>query len=146
MIKDDLDIAILDSLQKNARLSFVQIGKEVGLSATAVADRIKRLEEEEVITKYSASIAPKKVGYSLSVFISIKFHSKKLQSFQKNIHTFPEITECHRITGNDCLLMKLHLKDSSHLETVIDKLVYYGDPSTSIILSSWDISSNIFLP
>lgn len=143
MLKDHFDIEILNLLQANSRLSFVQIGKEIGLSATAVADRIKRLEEDDVIEQYSAIINPKKVGYSLSAFISIKFHANKLQQFLKEVNQFPEIMECHRITGNNCLIMKLNLRDSAHLEEIIDKLLFYGDPSTSIVLSSCDISNKI---
>lgn len=143
MIKDNFDVEILNLLQQNSRLSFVQIGKEIGLSPTAVADRMKRLEEDGIILKNYTLIDHKKVGYSLSAFISIKFHSGKLMQFQKSINKFPEIVECHRITGNDCLIMKVHLKDSTHLEEIIDRLVLYGDPSTSVILSSWDISNNL---
>ena len=142
MIKDNFDIKILNLLQKNSRLSFVQIGKDIGLSPTAVAERIKRLEDNDVIVNYSVAINLQKIGYSLSAFISIKFHVNKLKKFEKDITNFPEIMECHRITGSDCLIMKLHLRDSFHLEKVIDKLIIYGDPSTSIILSSWDVSSN----
>ena len=135
MVKDELDWRIIDILQINARLSFAEIGRKVGLSASAIAERIQRLEESEVIESYSARLKPKKIGYGLSVYISMSFRLDRSKLFISKIDDFPEIIDCSRITGNDCLMMRAMLKDTEHLEKFIDRLVEYGNPTTSVILS-----------
>lgn len=135
MVKDDLDCKIIELLQENARLSFAQIGRGVGLSPSAVAERVQRLEDTEVITGYTAKINPIKLGWSLSAFIMMSVNRVNFQPFMDTIDTYPEMTECTRVTGKDCLIMKFHIKDSSHLEEVINRLTQYGDPTTLLILN-----------
>jgi Lrp/AsnC family transcriptional regulator, leucine-responsive regulatory protein len=135
MLKDEIDWKILELLQKNSRLSFAQIGREIGLSASAVADRIERLEDVGVIKGYSVLIDPKKIGLSISAFISISLSNTNYKPFVNSLSNFPEMVQCSRVTGKDCLIMKFHLKDSSHLEKLIDKLAVHGNPSTLIVLS-----------
>lgn len=133
---DKLDLAIVDILQKNSRLSYAQIGREIGLSPSAVTERIQKLEDEEVILKYTSVMNPKKLGLTLSAYISLGFKDDGFKVFLNSIANFPEIVDCSRITGKDCLIMKVVLKDNEHLEELIDRLIPYGVPSTSIILSN----------
>ena len=135
MLKDELDAKLITLLQEKARLSFAQLGREVGLSASAVAERIQRLEETGVIDKYQAFVVPKAVGLPLSAYVSIDLGSQKYKQFIDVLPSFPEIVECSRVTGKDCLIMKVHLRDSKHLEEVIDRLAHYGNPSTFVVLS-----------
>lgn len=136
MLKDELDWKIVELLQENSRLSYASIGRNIGLSASAVAERIQRLEEEEIIQGYSVVINPKKLGLTLSAYISIGIHTMSFHTFiNETIKHFPEIVQCSRVTGNDCLMMKCHLKDSTHLENLIDRLSRYGSPTTLVVLS-----------
>lgn len=136
MIKDDFDWKIIELLQQNARLSYAQIGREVGLSPSAIAERVQRLEDEEIITKYTSVINHKKIGYSLFAYITLSFKEfKDYNRFLEVVKTFPEIVECSRITGQDCLIMKVALIDNTHLENVVNRLAIHGSPSTSVVLS-----------
>lgn len=143
MIKDDLDWKIIELLQSNSRLSYAFIGREIGLSASAVAERVQRLEDTDVIKGYSVVINPKKVGLPLSAYISISINSSNFSTFLNSLSEFPEVTQCSRVTGNDCLIMKCNLMDSSHLEKVIDRLAKYGNPTTLVVLSDIIINGKI---
>lgn len=144
MIKDDFDWKIISLLQKNSRFTFAQISREIGLSPSAVAERVQRLEDENVITKYISVINYKKAGYSLKAYITLAFKEfEGYQRFLKSVDEFPEIIDCSRITGNDCLIMKAVLVDNSHLENLVNRLAVYGSPSTSVVLS--DVINNVSL-
>lgn len=144
MVKDEIDWKIIELLQKNSRISYAHLGRKINLSPSAVAERVQRMEDEKVIEKYVAVFNLKRIGFSISAYITISFKDNGYKLFINNIKDFPEIIECSRITGKDCLIMKLVLKDSSHLEEVIDKLCPYGNPSTSVVLS--DVVSYGSLP
>ncbi|MCK8520020.1 Lrp/AsnC family transcriptional regulator [Aquimarina sp. D1M17] len=135
MLKDDLDYHILKLLQENARLSFAQIGREVGLSPSAVGERVQRLEDTEVITGYAAQVNPKKMGWSLAAIIMMSVNRIHFQSFTESLDDYPEMVSCTRVTGKDCLIMKFYLKDSQHLEETINKLALHGEPTTLLILN-----------
>ncbi|GAB1858025.1 Lrp/AsnC family transcriptional regulator [Flavobacteriaceae bacterium MHTCC 0001] len=136
MVKDNFDWKIIKLLQENARLSYAQIGREIGLSPSATAERVQRLEDAEVLTRYISIINHKKVGYSLYAYITLSFKEyTDYQKFLGEVHTFPEIVDCSRITGNDCLIMKVVLIDNTHLENVVNRLAIHGSPSTSVVLS-----------
>lgn len=146
MVKDEFDWKIIEILQKNARLSFAQIGREINLSPSAVAERVQRLEDEQVIKKHACILDSKKVGFSLSAYITLAFKDNGFQLFINSISNFPEIIECSRVTGKDCIIMKVILMDNSHLERVIDGLCKFGSPSTSIVLSDVISNGNIIRP
>ena len=134
-MKDELDWQIIRLLQENSRLSYAQIGREIGLSPSAVAERVQRLEELGIIQQYTTLIDFKKVGYSLSAYILLGLNGHNYKAFMEALKAFPEIIHCSRVTGQDCLVMKVYLKDSTHLEQIIDKLSKYGNPSTLVVLS-----------
>ncbi len=135
MLKDNLDWKILELLQENARLSFAQIAREVGLSPSAVGERVQRLEDTEVITGYTTKVNAVKLGWSLSAFIMMSVNRINFQPFTDALDQFPEMLSCTRVTGKDCLIMKFLLKDSKHLEEVINRLAQHGEPTTLLILN-----------
>jgi Lrp/AsnC family leucine-responsive transcriptional regulator len=132
---DSIDRKIIDLLQQNSRASFVEIGKQIPLSASSVRERVQKLEEFEIIKGYSLKLDHAKMGYGLEVFIMIKLFSGKLKSFMGVIDSFPEIKRATRITGSHNIHMKVVLKDQLHLQQFIDKLINYGEPTTHLILS-----------
>jgi Lrp/AsnC family transcriptional regulator, leucine-responsive regulatory protein len=133
---DDTDIALLQELQEDARLSLAELGRRVGLSSPAVADRLERLEQAGVITGYSADIDPRALGYELAVVLRIRPAPRELKKVAELAARTPEVVECHRITGDDCYLMKAHVRDVDHMEEVIDRFAVYGQTTTSIVQSS----------
>jgi Lrp/AsnC family leucine-responsive transcriptional regulator len=133
---DDTDIALLQELQEDARLSLAELGRRVGLSSPAVADRMARLEEAGVITGYRAEVDPRALGYDLAVILRIRPAPRELKKVAELAQRTPEVVECHRITGDDCYLMKAHVRDVDHMEEVIDRFAIYGQTTTSIVQSS----------
>ncbi len=132
---DSIDQKIIEVLQQNSRASFVEIGKQISLSASSVRERIQKLEDLEIIKAYSLKVDHAKMGFGLEVFIMIKLFSGKLKSFMGAIDSFPEVKRASRITGSHNIHMKVVLKDQLHLQQFIDKLINYGEPTTHLILS-----------
>jgi Lrp/AsnC family transcriptional regulator, leucine-responsive regulatory protein len=133
---DATNISLLRELEADARLSLAELGRRVGLSPPAVADRLERLEETGVVRGYRAEVDPRALGYELAVVLRIRPAPRELKKVAELAQRTPEIVECHRITGDDCYLMKAHVRDVEHMEEVIDRFAIYGQTTTSIVQSS----------
>jgi len=133
---DPLNVALLQELQKDARLSIAELGRRVSLSAPAVAERIQRLERAGVVTGYRAVVDPKALGYPISAFVRVRPTTRRLHMIPELALEIPEIVECHRVTGEDCYVLKLHLRSMDELEDILDRLIVLGQTTTSIIHSS----------
>ena len=140
---DDLNWAILKSLQENGRVSFAAIGKKIGLTPPAVADRIKKMEDIGILLGYKAIVSHTHIGYQLKAIITLRAFMGRLKPFLEIVRSFEEVVNCHRITGNENIIMEVVLRDQFHLEKFIDKLILYGETRTHIILS--DIVSNAII-
>lgn len=135
---DHISWKLLEALQQNARLSFAELGRKVGLSTPAVAERVHRLEEAGVITGYHASLDLAKLGLPIRVLVNLTIHGGELQ-MKRTVATFkecPEIHRCHRITGEQSFVIEANVASIRHLEVLIDKLSTLGATSTSTVLSS----------
>lgn len=133
---DIFDLKIIEILKVNSRTSFVEIGKQIGLSPSSVRERVQKLEDSEVIKGYTIELNNKKLGFGLEVFIMFKLYGGKLKIFCDNLKQFPEIFEINRITGTHNIFMKVVLIDQLHLQQFIDRLLVYGEPTTHLILSN----------
>ncbi len=133
---DETDMRILGELSADARTSLAELGRRVGLSSPAVAERIKRLEREGVISGYRADINPRSLGYTLGVIIRIRPSPRQLRPVAELAQQTSEIIECHRVTGDDCYVMTAYVRDVQHLEELIDQFAAYGQTTTSIMQSS----------
>ena len=133
---DDLNWKILKCLQDNARTSFADIGREIGLTPPAVAERVKKMEDMEILEGYTAKVSHAKTGYQLKAIITLRAFMGKLKPFLSTVTSFEEVINCYRITGNENIVMEVVLKDQFHLEKFIDKLIQYGETRTHIILSN----------
>ena len=133
---DSTDARLLGELQEDARLTNAELGRRVSLSPPAVAERLRRLEREGVITGYRATIDPKALGYTLGAIMRVRPTARQLPKVAELARESPEVVECHRITGEDCFFLKLHVRDVVHLEEVVDRFLLYGQTTTSIIQSS----------
>ena len=127
---------ILEELQGDGRISLAELGRRVGLSPPAVAERVQRLERDGVITGYHATVNPRALGYALTTVIRIRPAPRQIPKVAELARETPEIVECHRITGEDCFFMKAHVRSIEHLEELIDRFTPYGQTTTSIIQSS----------
>ncbi|MCW3063556.1 MAG: AsnC family transcriptional regulator [Solirubrobacterales bacterium] len=133
---DDTNRRVLHELQDDARLSMAELGRRVGLSAPAVADRVQRLEQAGVITGYRAEIDPRAIGYPIAAVVRVRPATRQLPKIPEVARDTPEVVECHRITGEDCFFVKLHLRSIEDLEEILDRFVLYGQTTTSIVHSS----------
>jgi Lrp/AsnC family transcriptional regulator, leucine-responsive regulatory protein len=133
---DGTDRRILEQLQRDGRLTLAELGRRVGLSPPAVAERVQRLEREGVITGYHARVDPRALGYALAAVIRIRPAPRQIHKVAELARDTPEVVECHRITGEDCFFMKATVRDVEHLEELIDRFVVYGQTTTSIVQSS----------
>ena len=132
---DELNWRILSYLQSNSRESFSSIGRKVGLTSPAVAERVKKMEDTGVLEGYVAKVSHNKVGYQLKAIITLKAFMGKLKAFLEKVKTMNEVVNCYRITGNENIIMEVVLRDQFHLEKFIDMLIQYGETRTNIILS-----------
>ncbi|WP_109299347.1 Lrp/AsnC family transcriptional regulator [Aquimarina sp. AU474] len=132
---DSLDLKIIDALVENSKVSYVQLGNTIGLSPSSVRERIKKMEDEQIIKKYGVILDHSKLGYGLEVFIMLKLYSGKLDQFSKEWNNLSEIKELYRVTGNYNIFLKAIVVDQIHLQKFIDKLIIYGEPTTHLILS-----------
>jgi Lrp/AsnC family leucine-responsive transcriptional regulator len=133
---DGTNLRLLRELQADARLSLAELGRRVGLSSPAVAERLKRLEQEQVITGYRAEVDARKLGYGLGVIIRIRPSPRQLAAVAELARQTPEVVECHRITGDDCYVITAYVRDVEHLEVVIDQFAAFGQTTSSIMQSS----------
>ena len=134
---DVTDYRIIEILQKDGRISMKDLGKIVGLTSPAVSERVKRLEESGVIEGYKAIVNPDALGRVIKAFIHISLPgSQSYAEFLENAKSDPRIVECHHITGDDCSLLKVLVRDMQELENVIDSIKKIGSTKTSVILST----------
>jgi Lrp/AsnC family leucine-responsive transcriptional regulator len=127
---------LIGELQIDARLSLAELGRRVGLSSPAVADRLSRLERDGVIAGYRVELDPRALGFALSAVIRIRPASRQIPKVAEIAQGAPEVVECHRITGDDCFIMRAHVRDVGHLEELIDRFTPFGSTTTSIVQSS----------
>ena len=133
---DAVDESLLAELQDAARLTLAELGRRVGLSPPAVADRLSRLEADGVIGGYRTDVDPAALGYSLTSIIRIRPSPRQIAKVAELARDTPEVVECHRITGDDCFFVKAHVRDVHHLEELIDTFTPFGQMTTSIVQSS----------
>lgn len=132
---DDLNWHILRLLQENSRLSLSNIGREVGLTPPAVAERVKKMEDLGILEGFKAKVSYTLAGYQLKAIVTLRAFMGKLKPFLEKVKTLEEVINCYRITGDENIIMEVVLKDQAHLERFIDELIRYGETRTHIILS-----------
>lgn len=142
---DPLGWKLLKELQADARISFAQLGRRVGLSTPAVAERVRRMEDEGIIRAYRAEIDPASVGLPITAFIRMSIVGNVLARLTECVHEMPEIIECSRGTGEDSFILKVNAVSVEHLKDVIDRLTPFGTTSTSLVLESL-IEKNLLSP
>jgi Lrp/AsnC family transcriptional regulator, leucine-responsive regulatory protein len=133
---DETNLALLRSLQADPRQPVSALARRVGMSAPAVRERLTRLEEGGVIRGYRIDIEPKALGLPIAAVIRVRPSPGQLQRVTELAQRTANVTECLRITGEDCLLLKVHIAAIEDLDQVIDRFLAYGTTTTSIVQSS----------
>lgn len=133
---DSTNWKILQLLQENARMSNAEIGRKVGISSPAVAERIRKMEDSGLLMGYKAEVSHWHSGHQLKAIITLRAFMGRLKPFLEKVNDFSEVLNCYRITGNENIIMEVVLFDQFHLEEFIDKLITYGETKTHIVLST----------
>jgi len=132
---DRLDFRILDALQRDARLSFRELGDLVGLSAPAAAERLRKMESAGVIRGYRADVDPGALGYAIEALMTVTYPAQYSQRMYKLAESTPEIVECLHVTGNGSVVLRVVAQSTRQLEELMFKVQQVGTTQTSIILS-----------
>ncbi len=135
-ILDEINVQLLGQLLKEPRLTMAELARRLKMSAPAVTDRVQRLEDAGVIAGYRLAIDPRALGFPVTAFVRIRPEPRQLQKVAELAVETPEVVECHRITGDDCFLLKVHVAAVDQLETILDRFLPYGQTTTSIVQSS----------
>jgi Lrp/AsnC family leucine-responsive transcriptional regulator len=133
---DDVNRQLLIELQADPRISMSSLARKIGMSSPAVTERVQRLERTGVITGYRMDVNPAALGLPVTAFARIRPAAGQLPKIAELAASLPEISECHRITGEDCFLLKVHAAAIEDLEAILDRFLLYGQTITSIVVSS----------
>jgi len=133
---DDIDWHLIELLQSDGRLSYSELGRRVSLSASAVTERVRRLEERGVITGYGASIDTTKLALPIEAIVRARVRSLDGPQFRANILPVPQIVAADHVTGDECWLLRVLCADTRELEELVERVQRYGETTTSLVLSS----------
>ncbi len=129
---DDIDRRIVVELYGDARLRVAELGRRVGLSPPAVAERLRRLADSGAL-RFQAEVEPRALGYTICAIVRVSPSTRDLKLIPDAARQLPEVTECYRITGEDCFLLKLYLRSIDELEPILDRFTPLGRTTTSIV-------------
>jgi Lrp/AsnC family leucine-responsive transcriptional regulator len=136
LLLDGRNVKLLRLLRDDPRRSLSEMARRIGMSAPAVRERIQRLEEAGIIRGYRVELDPRALGYPISAFVRVRPMPGKLAKIGELAERLPQIVECHRITGEDCFVMRVYLERLEDLDPLLDRFLAYGQTTTSLIQSS----------
>lgn len=143
---DGIDWKILSVLQVESRISFKELGQRIGLTGTAIAERVRKLEDEGVIEGYGVKLNRAKIGLPLMAFFKLRVSTENCKRLRELSASLPEVLEAHRVVGSEHYILKVVLPSMQHLETVMEKFLQLGAVDVSIILSTPVTDKNIDKP
>ncbi len=133
---DRTDWRLLEALQSDGRASYADLARIVAMSPSAVAERVRRLEEAGVIAGYRATVDPTAVGLTIMAFVRLRYPTGNYRPFHALLDSTAEIVEAHHVTGEDCFVLKVVAHSMRHLEEVTGRISGLGAVTTSIVYSS----------
>ncbi|RMH79214.1 MAG: Lrp/AsnC family transcriptional regulator [Actinomyces sp.] len=133
---DDINRLLLDELQRDARASYRELGERVGLTPPAVAERVRRMEREGIITGYHAAVDPAALGYPLLAIIRVHSPGARATEIDALAADMDEVVECHRVTGSESHVIRVRLRDMEHLNEVVERFWAVGETVTNIVTST----------
>lgn len=133
---DATDWRILDLLQRDGRAGYAELARAVSMSASAVTERVRRLEEAGIIQGYAAVVDPERIGLPVLAFVRLRYPTGNYKPFHDLVAATPEILEAHHVTGDDCFVLKVAARSMRHLEEVSGRIGALGSVTTSVVYSS----------
>jgi Lrp/AsnC family transcriptional regulator, leucine-responsive regulatory protein len=136
LLADPVNLRILAELRGNPRITMSELGRRAGLSPPAVTERVQRLERSGVIAGYRTELDPAALGFPVSAYVRIRPGPGQLRRIAELAAEIPEVTECHRITGEDCFILKIHFETLEGLDVILDQFLAFGQTTTSLVQST----------
>ncbi|MCB1032454.1 MAG: Lrp/AsnC family transcriptional regulator [Acidobacteria bacterium] len=133
---DEVNLELLRLLRRDLRATIAELARGVGMSAPSIRERIQRLEERGILTGFRAEVSPRALGYSISAFVRVRPMPGRLPAVAELAARMPEVTECHRVTGEDCFILRVYLRSLETLDEVLGAFLVHGQTTTSLIQSS----------
>ena len=133
---DEFGVRLLTALNENPRARVSELARQLGVSAPTVRDRIARLEDSGVIRGYRLDIDPAAVGLPVCAWVRLRPGPGQLPKAAELAGRTPQVVECHRISGEDCLLMRIQVETIAALEDVLDRFLLHGQTTTSFVVST----------
>jgi Lrp/AsnC family transcriptional regulator, leucine-responsive regulatory protein len=135
LLLDARNVELLRLLSGDPRMSTSELARRIGMSAPAVRERVQRLEEAGVIKGYRLEIDGRALGYQVAAFVRVRPMPGTLPRIMSLAQRLPEVTECYRITGEDCFILKVHLHTLDNLDRILDQFLAFGQTTTSLVQS-----------
>jgi Lrp/AsnC family transcriptional regulator, leucine-responsive regulatory protein len=132
---DEVDRQILNFLARNARISLKELAAAVDLSSPSASERLKRLEERGVIRAFTIEVDPQALGYTLQAILRIRPRPDQFQRVQQMVEEIAQFCECDKVTGDDCLIARLHVRSIEELDEIVDRIGDKADTNTAIVKS-----------
>lgn len=133
---DGIGFNIIRELQNNARATFSDIGRKVGLSPPAVAERVYKMEASGIIRGYHADVNPEVFGHQVLALISLTTRPERYPEIHAFAGQEKQVIECHHVSGQESFIFKAGSTSISHLDRLVEKLGNFGETRTTIVLSS----------
>jgi Lrp/AsnC family transcriptional regulator, leucine-responsive regulatory protein len=133
---DEIDWQVLSILQMEARISFKELGQRIGLTGTAIAERVRKLEDEGIIEGYTIKLNREKIGLPIMAFFKLRVNVESCKRMQELAIALPEVIAAHRVVGNEHYILQVVLPSMQHLEAIMEKFLQMGSVDVSIILST----------
>lgn len=146
LLLDQRNVELLAALREDPRVGIAELARRVGMSAPAVRERILRLEEAGVIRGYRLELDPTALGYPISAYVRVRPAPGQLPKIAELARSLPQVVECHRVTGEDCFVLKVYLPSIDELDQVLDRFLAYGQTTTSIVQSTPVLTRSLPLP
>lgn len=127
---------LLGLLRDDPRCGISELARRIGMSAPAVRERVLRLEEAGIIRGYRLELDPAALGYPVSAYVRVRPAPGKLPKVAELARSLPQVVECHRVTGEDCFVLRVYLPSINELDQVLDQFLVYGQTTTNIIQST----------
>lgn len=135
IVIDEIDRRIIAALTADARISLKELAGIVGLSSPSTSERMRRLEDRGIIRAFTIDLAPEALGYTLQAMVRVRPLPGKLAIVQRLIADMPEVVECDKVTGEDCYIVRLHVRSIGELDTLLDRIADKAETNTSIVKS-----------
>jgi len=136
MLRDARNLAILQLLCDNPRITVTELARQIDMSAPAARERVMKLEEAGIICGYRMELDPNALGFPVAAFVRVRPMPGQLPKIAALAKRLPQVVECHRVTGEDCFIMKVHFEGLKVLDQLLDQFLAYGQTTTSIVQST----------